>query len=91
MNFKLKDIGPQLMTVIAVFIVFGFYTYNAKVNMENSGIDFVYGYSLYDRKDVYDFNVQEGGSTSEDQNFNFVENFRTENSNLGDKLSLIHI
>ncbi len=49
------------------------------------GIDFAYGYSLYDRKDVYDFNVQEGESTSEDQNFNFVENFRTENSNLGDK------
>ena len=49
------------------------------------GIDLAYGYSLYDRKDIYDFNVQEGESTSEDQNFNFVENFRSENSNLGDK------
>ena len=43
MNFKLKDIGPQLMTVIAVVLVFGFFTYNAQVNMENRGIDFGYG------------------------------------------------
>ena len=44
MNFKLKDIGPQLMTVIAVVLVFGFFTYNAQVNMENRGIDFGYGF-----------------------------------------------
>ena len=49
------------------------------------GIDLGYGYSLYNRKDVYDFNVGDDESNSEDENFNFVENFRSENSNLGDK------
>ncbi len=44
MNFKFKDIGPQLMTVIAVILVFGFFTYNAQVNMESRGIDFGYGF-----------------------------------------------
>ena len=44
MNFKLKDIGPQLMTVIAVVLVFGFFSYNAQVNMENRGITFGYGF-----------------------------------------------
>ena len=32
------------MTVIAVVLVFGFFTYNAQVNMENRGIDFGYGF-----------------------------------------------
>ena len=44
MNFKLKDIVPQLITVIAVVLVFGFFTYNAQINMENRGIDFGYGF-----------------------------------------------
>ena len=44
MNFKLKDIIPQLITVLAVVLVFGFFTYNAQVNMENRGIDFGYGF-----------------------------------------------
>ena len=44
MNFKLKDIFPQLITVIAVVLIFGFFTYNAQVNMENRGIDFGYGF-----------------------------------------------
>ena len=44
MNFKLKDIGPQLITVIAVVLVFGFFTYNAQINMESRGIDFGYGF-----------------------------------------------
>jgi len=43
-NFKLKDIVPQLITVLAVVLVFGFFTYNAQVNMENRGIDFGYGF-----------------------------------------------
>tara|TARA_S200000501_G_scaffold320771_1_gene315853 strand:- start:2337 stop:3488 length:1152 start_codon:yes stop_codon:yes gene_type:complete len=43
-NFKLKDIFPQLITVIAVVLIFGFFTYNAQVNMENRGIDFGYGF-----------------------------------------------
>ena len=44
MNFKLKDIVPQLITVLAVVLVFGFFTYNAQINMENRGIDFGYGF-----------------------------------------------
>ena len=32
------------MTVIAVVLVFGFFTYNAQVNMESRGIDFGYGF-----------------------------------------------
>ena len=44
MNFKLKDIVPQLITVTAVVLVFGFFTYNAQVNMENRGITFGYGF-----------------------------------------------
>ena len=44
MNFKFKDLGPQLITVIAVVLIFGFFTYNAQINMENRGIDFGYGF-----------------------------------------------
>ena len=44
MNFKFKELGPQLITVLAVVLVFGFFTYNAQVNMENRGIDFGYGF-----------------------------------------------
>ena len=32
------------MTVIAVVLVFGFFTYNAQVNMEDRGIEFGYGF-----------------------------------------------
>lgn len=49
------------------------------------GIDLGYGYSLNDKKDIYTFSMEEGVSTSEDENFNFVENFRSENANVGDK------
>jgi general L-amino acid transport system permease protein len=44
MNFKLQKIVPQLITVLAVVLVFGFFSYNAQVNMENRGIDFGYGF-----------------------------------------------
>ena len=44
MNFKLKDIVLQLITVTAVVLIFGFFTYNAQINMENRGIDFGYGF-----------------------------------------------
>jgi general L-amino acid transport system permease protein len=43
-NFKLKDLIPQLITVIAVVLVFGFFANNASVNMENRGIDFGFGF-----------------------------------------------
>lgn len=56
------------------------YIYNGTV-----GIDLSYGYSLNDKKDTYVFDVIDGESSSEDENFNFTKNFRSENSNVGDK------
>ena len=44
MNFKLKNIGPQLITLAVVVLVFGFFTFNAQINMENRGIEFGYGF-----------------------------------------------
>ncbi len=44
MNLKLQKIVPQLITVLAVVLIFGFFSYNAQVNMENRGIDFGYGF-----------------------------------------------
>lgn len=49
------------------------------------GVDLNYGYSLFNRKEVYSFNVIEGGNNSPDENFNFVDDFRTENLDLGEK------
>ena len=42
MNFK--KILPQLLTLVVVILVFGFFSYNAQVNMENRGITFGYGF-----------------------------------------------
>ena len=44
MNFKLKNIAPQLITIIVVVLVFGFFSFNAQVNMENRGIEFGFGF-----------------------------------------------
>jgi ABC-type amino acid transport system, permease component len=44
MNFKLKNIAPQLITILVVVLVFGFFTFNAQVNMENRGIEFGFGF-----------------------------------------------
>ena len=44
MNFKLKNIAPQLITLLIVVLVFGFFTFNAQVNMENRGIEFGFGF-----------------------------------------------
>ena len=44
MNFNYKKILPQLLTLLAVILVFGFFTYNAQVNMDNRGITFGYGF-----------------------------------------------
>ena len=41
---NIKKILPQLLTLLAVVLVFGFFTYNAQVNMENRGISFGYGF-----------------------------------------------
>ena len=44
MNFKLKNIVPQLITLLVVVLVFGFFSFNAQVNMENRGIEFGFGF-----------------------------------------------
>ena len=44
MNFNFKKILPQTLTILVVILVFGFFTYNAQVNMENRGITFGYGF-----------------------------------------------
>jgi len=44
MNFKVKKILPQITTLLVVVLIFGFFTFNAQVNMENRGIEFGYGF-----------------------------------------------
>jgi len=41
-NFK--KLLPQLLTLLVVILIFGFFSYNAQVNMENRGITFGYGF-----------------------------------------------
>ena len=50
------------------------------------GFDFSYAYSLYNRKNNYSFpfNNPESTEPSENENFNFLDSFRQENSNLDD-------
>jgi general L-amino acid transport system permease protein len=44
MNNKVKKIIPQVITLITVAGIFGFFTYNAQINMDNRGIEFGYGF-----------------------------------------------
>ena len=44
MNSKIRKILPQIATLLAVLFVFGFFTFNAQVNMDNRGIEFGYGF-----------------------------------------------
>ena len=44
MNSKIRKILPQIATLLAVVLIFGFFTFNAQVNMDNRGIDFGYGF-----------------------------------------------
>ena len=39
-NKKLKRFLPQFITVVAIAFIFGFFAFNASVNMDNRGIDF---------------------------------------------------
>ena len=40
MNNKIKRFLPQILTILFVILIFGFFTINAQVNMDNRGIDF---------------------------------------------------
>ncbi len=44
MNHKIKNIIPQLLTLLFVVSVIGFFTINAQLNMDERGIDFGYGF-----------------------------------------------
>ena len=44
MNSKLKKILPQIATLLVVVLIFGFFTFNAQMNMDNRGITFGYGF-----------------------------------------------
>ena len=44
MNIKVKKIIPQLITVLVVVLIFGFFTFNAQINMDNRGIEFGFGF-----------------------------------------------
>ncbi len=44
MNAKIKKIIPQLITLSIVILIFGFFAFNAQVNMENRGIEFGFGF-----------------------------------------------
>jgi len=44
MNSKIRKILPQISTLLAVVLIFGFFTFNAQVNMDNRGIEFGYGF-----------------------------------------------
>ena len=44
MNFRIKSIIPQLLTLLFVVAVIGLFTINAQLNMEERGIDFGYGF-----------------------------------------------
>ena len=44
MNHRFKSIIPQLLTLLFVVAVIGFFTINAQLNMDERGIDFGYGF-----------------------------------------------
>ena len=48
----MKKIIPQAITLLLIFLVFGFFTYNANVNMSNRGMEF--GYSFLNRAASFD-------------------------------------
>ncbi|MDC0249946.1 ABC transporter permease subunit [Candidatus Pelagibacter sp.] len=41
---KLKKIFPQFLTLLFIVLIFGFFTLNAQVNMDNRGIEFGFGF-----------------------------------------------
>ena len=44
MNSKIRKIIPQLITLLVVILIFGFFTFNAQINMDNRGIEFGFGF-----------------------------------------------
>ena len=48
----MKKVIPQLLTLILIFLIIGFFTFNANVNMSNRGMEF--GYSFLKRAASFD-------------------------------------
>ncbi len=44
MNSKIKKLIPQIILLLVVIIIFGFFSFNAQMNMNNRGIEFGYGF-----------------------------------------------
>ena len=44
MNSRVRKIIPQLITLLVVILIFGFFTFNAQINMDNRGIEFGFGF-----------------------------------------------
>ena len=44
MSNNLKRVLPQIITLLLIVLIFGFFTINAQMNMSNRGIDFGYGF-----------------------------------------------
>ena len=41
---KRNKILPQIITLLFIVLIFGFFTMNAQINMENRGIEFGFGF-----------------------------------------------
>ena len=41
---KIKNYLPQILTLLTIILIFGFFTFNAQINMDNRGIDFGFGF-----------------------------------------------
>tara|TARA_B100000989_G_scaffold188716_1_gene142079 strand:+ start:18533 stop:19684 length:1152 start_codon:yes stop_codon:yes gene_type:complete len=44
MTNKIRKFLPQILTILFVVLIFGFFTINAQTNMDNRGIDFGFGF-----------------------------------------------
>ena len=44
MDSKIKKLIPQIILLLVVILVFGFFSFNAQMNMNNRGIEFGYGF-----------------------------------------------
>ena len=45
---SIKKLLPQLLTLLVIILIFGFFSYNAQVNMENRGLEFGFDFLTYE-------------------------------------------
>ena len=66
MNTKtIKKFVPQIITFLFIILIFGYFTYNAQVNMDNRGIDF--GFHFWGQESSFDIQftlIEYSGSSS---------------------------